>query len=68
MPKKIKKPFAVNGWGGLIGCASFLTLYKNKDTPGLSGKIEIISEKAYCDNCIDVVDQFQKDLKNIEVI
>ena len=41
---------------------------KYKDTPNISGKIEIISERPYCDNCVDVVDQFQKEFRNIEVV
>ncbi|MGG4142195.1 deaminase domain-containing protein, partial [Paenibacillus algorifonticola] len=41
---------------------------KYKDTPDIKGRIEIVSENPFCDNCIDIVDQFQKDFKNIEVI
>ncbi|WP_304942295.1 deaminase domain-containing protein, partial [Vallitalea guaymasensis] len=39
-----------------------------KNTPNIKGKIEIISERPFCDNCADIVDQFQKEFPNIEVI
>jgi len=39
-----------------------------KNNPNISGRIEIVSERAYCDNCVDIVDQFQAEFKNIEVI
>ncbi|ANY65222.1 hypothetical protein BBD42_01050 [Paenibacillus sp. BIHB 4019] len=41
---------------------------KYKDNPNIKGQIEIISERPYCDNCIDLVDQFQSDFPNITVI
>ncbi len=40
--------------------------YKNNSN--ISGRIEIVSERAYCDNCVDIVDQFQAEFKNIEVV
>ena len=39
-----------------------------KNNPNISGRIEIVSERAYCDNCVDIVDQFQAEFKNIEVV
>ncbi|WP_458787669.1 deaminase domain-containing protein [Vallitalea sediminicola] len=39
-----------------------------KNTPNIKGKIEIISERPFCDNCTDIVDQFQKEFPNIEVV
>ncbi|MGW9574283.1 deaminase domain-containing protein, partial [Paenibacillus terrae] len=41
---------------------------KYKDYPNIKGQFEIISERPYCDNCIDLVDQFQRDFPNITVI
>ncbi|PYE41851.1 putative deaminase of polymorphic toxin system, partial [Paenibacillus barcinonensis] len=41
---------------------------KYKEKPDVKGKIEIISERPYCDNCIDLVDQFQKEFPNIELV
>ncbi|MGG4142193.1 deaminase domain-containing protein [Paenibacillus algorifonticola] len=41
---------------------------KYKDNPNIKGQIEIISERPYCDNCIDLVGQFQSDFPNITVI
>lgn len=38
---------------------------KYKDTPDISGKIEIISDREICNSCNDIIDQFQEDLKNI---
>ncbi|MGZ0050739.1 deaminase domain-containing protein [Brevibacillus gelatini] len=40
---------------------------KYKDNPNIKGEIEIISERPYCDNCIDLVDQFQLEFPNITV-
>ncbi len=39
-----------------------------KNNPNVSGRIELVSERSFCDNCIDIVDQFQADFKNIEVV
>ncbi|WP_025696820.1 deaminase domain-containing protein, partial [Paenibacillus forsythiae] len=41
---------------------------KYKDKADVKGKVEIISERPYCDNCIDLVDQFQKEFPNVEVV
>jgi hypothetical protein len=36
--------------------------------PKISGEIEIISERAFCDNCKVLVDMFEKEFPNIKVI
>ncbi|MEO5644867.1 MAG: DUF4157 domain-containing protein [Bacteroidia bacterium] len=38
-----------------------------KNTPDIIGEIELVSERAYCTNCLDVVDQFQLDFPNITI-
>ncbi|MEB7453628.1 deaminase domain-containing protein [Lysinibacillus sphaericus] len=40
---------------------------KYKDTPNVNGNIEIISHKAICQSCNDIIDQFQKDFPNINI-
>ena len=42
------------------------TLYK--DTPDISGEIEIISERLFCENCNVVVDMFEQEFPNIKII
>ncbi len=37
----------------------------NKD---IAGRIELISERSFCDNCNWIVDQFQKEFLNIEIV
>jgi hypothetical protein len=39
-----------------------------KNDFNVNGTIEIASERPYCRNCIDIVDQFQAEFKNITVI
>ena len=39
-----------------------------KDNPNVSGEIEIISERIYCDNCKVLVDMFENEFPNIKVI
>ena len=36
--------------------------------PNISGEIEIISERAFCDNCKVLVDMFEKEFPNIKVV
>ncbi|MCM1205039.1 MAG: hypothetical protein NC300_12930 [Bacteroidales bacterium] len=36
--------------------------------PKISGEVEIISERAFCDNCKVLVDMFEKEFPNIKVI
>ena len=38
-----------------------------KDNPNVSGEIEIISERIYCDNCKVLVDMFETEFPNIKV-
>ena len=38
-----------------------------KDNPNVSGEIEIISERIYCDNCKVLVDMFEAEFPNIKV-
>lgn len=38
-----------------------------KDNPNVSGEIEIISERIYCDNCKVLVDMFENEFPNIKV-
>ena len=38
-----------------------------KDNPNVSGEIEIISERIYCDNCKALVDMFEAEFPNIKV-
>lgn len=40
---------------------------KYKDNPLVSGEIEIVSERAYCDNSKAIVDMFEKEFPNIKV-
>lgn len=40
---------------------------KYKSTPNIKGEVEIISERKFCNNCTDIVDQFQRDFPNIRV-
>lgn len=42
------------------------TIYKNN--PNVSGEIEIISEREFCDNCRVLVDMFEEEFPNIKVI
>ena len=41
---------------------------KLKNTPEVSGEIEIISERIFCDNCKAIVDMFEEEFPNIKVI
>lgn len=34
----------------------------------VKGKIEIVSDLKICDNCVDVIDRFQNDFPNIEIV
>lgn len=40
---------------------------KYKDNPNVTGEIEIISERIFCDNCNGLVDMFEKEFPNIKV-
>ncbi|WP_369049318.1 deaminase domain-containing protein [Tenacibaculum sp. UWU-22] len=40
---------------------------KYLNNKNVSGAIEIVSERPYCENCIDIVDQFQAEFKNITI-
>ena len=39
-----------------------------KNDPNVSGRIEICSERIYCDNCKVLVDMFEREFPNIKVI
>jgi len=39
-----------------------------KSNFNVKGTIEIVSERPFCNNCMDIVDQFQAEFKNITVI
>ena len=41
---------------------------KYQGNRNVSGQIEIISEREYCENCRVLVDLFEKDFPNIKVI
>ena len=41
---------------------------KYKNDFDVEGVIEIVSERKFCDNCVDIVDQFQVEFPNITVI
>ncbi len=38
-----------------------------KNDPEVSGSIEIISERMFCDNCGQIVDMFEEEFPNIVV-
>lgn len=40
---------------------------KYKDNPNVTGEIEIISERIFCDNCKVLLDMFEKEFPNIKV-
>lgn len=39
-----------------------------KNQPNVSGKVEICSERMYCDNCKVLVDMFESEFPNIKVV
>ncbi len=40
---------------------------KYVNNKNVSGAIEIVSERPYCANCVDIVDQFQAEFLNIRI-
>ena len=41
---------------------------KYQSNPNVSGQVEIVSERKYCENCRVLVDLFEKEFPNIKVI
>lgn len=41
---------------------------KYSSNTSVFGEVEIISERAYCDNCNVLVDMFEKEFPNIKLI